>query len=162
MTLRQWLARARALPSVRAIRGATTVAADAPDAIAAAVTELLDAVRSQNALRIDEVISAIFTMTPDLTAAFPAAIARANGWTDVPLLCATEVAVPGALPRCLRVLLHVERAWTDRRPAHVYLHSAQQLRPDCVTIAPPVTSPPPSPDPLANESTPDCGAVRVL
>lgn len=126
------LARLFGVPTVRALRGATTVASDAPEAIAAAVTELLDVLRRENALRDDEVISAIFTMTPDLTAAFPAATARRNGWGEVPLLCATEIAVPGAMPRCLRVLVHVERSWT-RRPAHVYLRDARRLRPDWVS-----------------------------
>jgi chorismate mutase len=123
------LGRLLGVPTVRALRGAITVTDDAPEAIAFAVTEMLDELRRENGLRDHEVISAIFTMTPDLTTAFPAAAARGHGWNDVPLLCATEVAVPGSMPRCLRVLVHVERSWR-RRPAHVYLREARQLRPD--------------------------------
>lgn len=117
------------VPRLRAVRGATTVPADTPHEIALAVTELLDALRRDNNFEMDELVSAIFTVTPDLTSAFPAESARKAGWEDVPLLCSAEIAVPGSLPRCLRVLLHVERHW-DVAPAHVYLRDAVALRPD--------------------------------
>ena len=132
MTLRTLVARALQVPSVRALRGATAVPEDTPEAIAEAVRELLTTLQGANALRHDEVISAIFTMTPDLVSAFPAEAARSAGWEHVPLLCTTEIAVPGGLPRCLRVLLHVERYWNGTGARHVYLREAAGLRPDLV------------------------------
>lgn len=133
--LARLLRRALDLPRVRALRGATTVAADDAAAIRDATLELLGALRRENALRDDEVISAIFTVTPDLTSAFPAETARQAGWQSVPLLCMQEIAVPQGLPRCLRVLLHVERAWGDAAPRHVYLRDAAALRPDLARAA---------------------------
>ncbi|MEP6591234.1 MAG: chorismate mutase [Gemmatimonadota bacterium] len=130
--MRQWLHRALRVPAVRAIRGAITVPADEPEAIRDAVLELLAAVRAENDFADCEVISAIFTVTPDLTAAFPAETARCAGWAEVPLLCMQEIAVPGGMPRCLRVLVHVERDWRALGPRHVYLREAVQLRPDLV------------------------------
>jgi chorismate mutase len=130
MRLSRWLARALPRPSVRAIRGATAVADDSPERIAGAVAELLAELRRANALDPAEVISAIFTVTPDLVSAFPAEAARTAGWQQVPLLCTTEIPVPDGLPRCLRVLLHVERHWNGSAPRHVYLHEASRLRPD--------------------------------
>lgn len=118
------------LPSVRAIRGATTVTRDRPDALHVAVQELLEVLQRENGLAPVEIISALFTVTPDLQCGFPAAAARALGWREVPLLCASEIAVPDGLPRCVRVLLHVERAWGGRVVRHVYLREAAILRPD--------------------------------
>ena len=115
---------------VRAVRGAITVEADAPDGIRQATRELLAEILARNALGPDDVVSALFTMTEDLSSEFPARAARELGWHDVPLLCMRELAVAGALPRCIRVLLHVE---TDRRRdeiRHVYLAGARSLRPD--------------------------------
>lgn len=131
--LRSLLIRALRVPSVRAIRGATSVPTDTPDEVTLAVRELLAALRHENALRHDEVISAIFTVTPDLVSAFPAEAARTAGWEHVPLLCTTEIPVPDGLPRCLRVMLHVERRWNGTRPRHVYLREATRLRPDLHT-----------------------------
>ena len=131
--MRQWLRQALGVPAVRAIRGATTVPADETDAIRDAVLELLHAVRRENLFAASEVISAIFTVTPDLTAAFPAETARRAGWAHVPLLCVQEIAVPGGMPRCLRVLVHVERDWGGVPPRHVYLRDAAMLRPDLAT-----------------------------
>jgi chorismate mutase len=128
--LRALLTRALGVPSLRAIRGATSVPTDVPEAIALAVAELLCAMRRENALECDEVVSAIFTVTPDLVSSFPAEAARAAGWEQVPLLCTTEIPVPDGLPRCLRVMLHVERRWNGTRPRHVYLRDAARLRPD--------------------------------
>lgn len=129
MSGRAMLARALRLPRVRGIRGATTVPRDDAESIADAVLELIAAMRHDNGFVDDEVISALFTVTPDLSSAFPAEAARRGGWHDVPLLCASEIAVPDALPRCLRVMLHVERVWT-RAPTHVYLRGAVVLRPE--------------------------------
>lgn len=130
MTIRQLVTRALGLASLRALRGAITVSRDDPEAIREAVTELLEAMQWKNGFEVDDVISAIFTTTPDLRAAFPAETARRIGWQHVPLLCATEIPVPGGMPRCLRVLLHVEWKWWDRQPQHVYLRDAVRLRPD--------------------------------
>lgn len=132
MTLRGLVARALQVTTVRAIRGATSVPDDSPGAIAEAVRELLASLRQQNQLQDHEVISAIFTVTPDLVSAFPAEAARTAGWETVPLLCTTEIPVPGGLPRCLRVMLHVERSWNGTPAKHVYLREAVRLRPDLV------------------------------
>jgi chorismate mutase len=115
---------------LRAIRGATTVDADEPALIRAATAELLQQLVRQNQLAPSDVISAIFTLTPDLRSEFPAHAARELGWNDVPLLCTMEIPVPGALGRCIRVLLHVETTRDRAAIRHVYLHGARTLRPD--------------------------------
>lgn len=128
--IRSRLWRLLSVPTTRAIRGATTVAADDPLDIDEAVAELVDTITDRNGLTADEIISAIFTVTTDLSSTFPAGAARAAGWNDVPLLCTTEIPVPDGMPRCIRVLVHVERAWKRRAPVHVYLREAIALRPD--------------------------------
>lgn len=111
---------------MRAIRGAITVADNTEDAITAAVHELLIEVARRNGIGPEHAISMFFTLTPDLDAVFPARGARGLGW-DVPMLDMQEVPVPGALERCLRVLLHVE----GQGPVHhCYLRGAAVLRPD--------------------------------
>ena len=117
---------------VRGIRGATTVVANDRDAILEAARELLDAIVAANDIPHDHVASIIFTTTPDLTAEFPAVAAREAGWTDVALECLHEMNVPGSLPKCLRILMHVntERPAADIK--HVYLHGARVLRRDLV------------------------------
>jgi len=115
---------------VRALRGAIQVDADDRDAILDGTTELLTEVLRRNGLSGEDLISVVFTATPDLTAEFPAYAARLLGFTDVPLLCASEIDVPGAMPRVLRLMAHVE---TDRPRAalhHVYLRGAAALRRD--------------------------------
>ena len=115
---------------VRGIRGATSVTENTREAILEATAELLDAVVRANDINRDHVASAFFTTTPDLNAEYPAVAARAAGWTNVPLLCGHEMNVPGGLPRCLRLLMHVN---TDRSLSeinHVYLREAVRLRPD--------------------------------
>jgi chorismate mutase len=116
--------------AVRGIRGAISVDANTSEAIGAATSRLLMAMADANRLTPTDIISAFFTVTTDLNAAFPAAAARALGWVDVPLLDAQEIEVPAAMPRVIRVLLHVEtdRARQDIR--HVYLDDAVALRPD--------------------------------
>ena len=116
--------------AVRALRGATQVDRDERDLIHAAVAELVSAVLDRNELQPADLISIVFTATPDLTADFPAYAARLIGITDVPLLCATEIDVPGAMPRVVRLLAHVEtdRPRVDLR--HVYLRGAAELRTD--------------------------------
>jgi len=115
---------------VRAIRGATTVTADTPDAIRAATQVLLKELTTRNAIAPADVISALFTVTSDLTSEFPARAARDLGWLDVPLLCTVEIPVPGALARCVRVLLHIESSRARAEIEHVYLDGARVLRPD--------------------------------
>ncbi|WP_188195035.1 chorismate mutase [Nonomuraea sp. SYSU D8015] len=115
---------------VRAIRGAIQVDANDRDSIIAGTTELVSAIMERNRLTPDDVISVLFTATPDLTAEFPALAARKLGFHDVPLICCTEIDVPGALPRVVRLMAHVE---TDRPRAeiqHVYLRGAVALRQD--------------------------------
>ena len=114
---------------VAAVRGAVDVRADAPADIRAAVIELVRQISRRNALDTDAIISAQFTATPDLKSVFPASAAREAGWTSVPMLCATAIDVPGALPRCIRVLVHANVP-ADHRVEHVYLGNAVTLRPD--------------------------------
>jgi chorismate mutase len=113
-----------------AIRGATTVDEDDPSAIRTATAELLRRIVTLNELAPDDIISALFTLTPDLRSAFPAHAARELGWTDVALLCTMEIPVPGAIARCIRVLLHVETTTSRKRLRHVYLRGARSLRPE--------------------------------
>ena len=115
---------------IRAVRGATTVSHDAAAEIRDATRDLLAEIVRHNGLSPPDIISALFTVTPDLTAEFPARAARELGWADVPLLCTMEIPVPGALPRCIRVLLHVESTRERDAMVHVYLREARALRPD--------------------------------
>jgi chorismate mutase len=112
-----------------ALRGANTVKQNDADEILAATDELIRELVERNTLRTDAIVSCIFTMTPDLDAEFPAVAARRLGFDRVPLLCAREVAVPGSLPRVIRVLMHYYDE-DDHRPRHVYLHEARALRSD--------------------------------
>lgn len=106
------------------------MAADDRDLILAATTELVSAVLERNGLHGPDIISILFTATADLTAEFPAHAARQLGLTDVPLMCAVEIAVPGAMPRVLRLLAHVETDLPRDRIRHVYLGEAAALRRD--------------------------------
>jgi chorismate mutase len=114
----------------RGIRGATTVETDTPAAILSATQELLSRIVEANGVAPEEIASAVFTATPDLTAAFPAQAAREMGWQHVPLLDAQEIVVPGSLPRCVRVLIHWNTDKDQAEIRHVYLRSAASLRPD--------------------------------
>jgi len=116
--------------AVRAIRGAVQVDANERDALLEAATELISEVMTRNGLTTDDVISVLFTTTPDLTAEFPALAARKLGFTDVPLMCASEIAVPGALPLVVRLMAHVETERPRSELQHVYLRGAQALRLD--------------------------------
>ncbi len=121
----------------RGVRGATTVAADSREAVIEATIELLNAMVEANQVKPDDVVSAFFTTTPDITAEFPALAARQIGWTQVAMLCGHEMDVPGSLPLCLRVLLHVNTERSAGQIAHVYLRGAMALRPDLAPAGPP-------------------------
>jgi chorismate mutase len=114
----------------RGIRGATTCDENTREAILEATRDLLQRIIAVNGVRPEDIASAIFSTTPDLTAEFPAVAARELGWLDTALLCTHEMAVPGSLPRCIRVLIH----WNTTRRAeeiiHVYIRGAHTLRPD--------------------------------
>lgn len=114
----------------RGIRGATTAAANTAEDILEATEEMMRAVIALNDLQPEDVASAIFTTTPDLTATFPALAAREIGWLEVPLMCSHEMNVPGALQKCVRVLLHVNTTKAAHQIKHVYLKGARQLRPE--------------------------------
>lgn len=126
--------RAMVAPRLRAVRGATTVEADNPDLIDEAVGELLVEMLAVNGIDPCDIVSAIFSATPELRSRHPAAAARALGWADVAMLCVAELEIDAMLPRCLRVLLHVSVA-DGRRMRPVYLREARALRPDLASIA---------------------------
>lgn len=116
---------------VRGIRGATTASENTREAVLEATRELLQEVLRVNEITDPEDIASIlFTTTPDLTATFPAEAAREIGLQLVPLLCASEIAVPGRLQKCVRVLLHVNTTKSLQDIVHVYLRDAKSLRPD--------------------------------
>ena len=116
--------------TLRGLRGATTATANTRDAILEATEELLRSLQAANGFAPEDVESAIFTSSPDLTAEYPARAARRLGWLDVPLLGAAEVAVPDGLPRCIRVLLHFYTTKHQRELKHMYLREAAKLRLD--------------------------------
>ncbi|GAB3364101.1 chorismate mutase [Modestobacter lapidis] len=116
--------------AVRAIRGATQVAADDRDEVLSATRELVVTVLERNDVSAEDLISILFTATPDLVSEFPALAARELGLGDVPLMCATEIAVPHALPRVLRLMAHVETVRPRSEVQHVYLRGAVALRRD--------------------------------
>ena len=112
-----------------ALRGAATAAADERGAILAATTELMHELLERNGLAAADLVSCIFTLTPDLHAEFPAVAAREMGLSAVPLMCARELDVPGAMPRVIRVLVHCY-LHDGSEPQHVYLGDARALRLD--------------------------------
>lgn len=116
--------------AVRAVRGAIQVDRDDRDVLLAGAAELVHAVLGRNGIAPADLISIVFTATPDLTSEFPAYAARQLGITDVPLLCATEIDVPGAMPRVLRLLAHFETDLPRAEVRHVYLAGAAALRTD--------------------------------
>ncbi len=113
----------------RGIRGATTVEHNDREEILAATTELLNLMTCQNELQVEDIASAIFTVTEDLDAEFPALAARQIGWTEVALLCAREISVPHSLGNCIRVLLHVNTTRSASEIQHIYIRGAVDLRP---------------------------------
>jgi chorismate mutase len=114
----------------RGIRGATTAKANTAEDILEATDQMMRALIALNELRPEDVVSAIFTTTVDLTATFPALAAREIGWLEVPLMCSHEMNVPGALQKCVRVLLHVNTTKSPSEIKHVYLKDSRQLRPE--------------------------------
>ena len=115
----------------RGVRGAITVDANTEAAILDATQELLQQMVKANEVDADDIAGMLFTVTPDLNATFPAeATRRLPGWTQVPLICAQEVPVPDALPRCVRVLMLVNTTKTADEVQHIYLRDAERLRPD--------------------------------
>ena len=120
----------------RGVRGATTADANTRDDILTATRQLLALMIRINGIEPDQVASAVFSLTRDLDAEFPALAARQLGWLDVPLLCTYEVDVPGSLRRCVRVLIH----WNTDKPQHeirhIYVKDAERLRPDISKLPP--------------------------
>jgi chorismate mutase len=114
--------------ALRGIRGATTVAANSKEEIIGATKELLLRLLAENQFPVGEVASILFTVTDGLDAEFPAVAAREIGWNDTPLLCLREIAVPGSLANCIRVLLHVNTEKRQTELKHVYLRAAVDLR----------------------------------
>ena len=117
-------------PNVRAVRGATTVDADTPEAITERVVALLQLILDRNGLVEDDLISILFTATEDITSTFPATAARSMGLGAVPLICARELPVVGSVQHCIRVMLHVTTDRPRDQIHHVYLEGAQGLRDD--------------------------------
>lgn len=112
-----------------AIRGAITADANTESAILGATRELCIQLMTHNSLNPDDLVSAMFTVTRDLDACFPAAATRDIGWRQVPVICAAEIPVPGDLPRVIRVMVHVQGA-PKGNVQHIYLGDAKKLRPD--------------------------------
>jgi len=115
---------------VRGLRGATTVEVDTAEQVTERSQELVLRLMERNDLTEEDIVSVLFTATADVTSIFPATAIREIGFGAVPLLCAAEIAVPGAMPLCIRVLLHVHTTKTRDEIHHVYLHGAQGLRDD--------------------------------
>jgi len=116
--------------AVRAIRGAIRLERDEREHLLDAVAELLTEILERNQIGTDDLISVIFTATPDLRSEFPALGARILGFKDVPLLCAQEIDVPGAMTRVIRVIVHAEVTLPRASVQHVYLRGAEALRKD--------------------------------
>jgi chorismate mutase len=115
-----------------ALRGATTVEADSPEQIDERTQEMMSLLMSRNGLAADDLISILFSCTHDLVSKNPATATRAMGLTDVPLLGVQEASMAGALPLCIRVMLHIETTRTRAELRHVFLRGAKVLRPDLV------------------------------
>lgn len=122
--------------SCRGVRGATTVPENSRDAILQATRQMLALMIRRNGIETSDIASAIFTVTRDVNAEFPALAARQLGMLEVPLLCGYEIDVPGSLPKCIRVLLHWNTTHSQREVHHVYIHDAVRLRPDLSKLPP--------------------------
>jgi chorismate mutase len=120
----------------RGVRGATTVDQNSREAILQATRQLLALMIRRNEIEATDVASAIFTVTKDLDAEFPALAARQLGWLDVPLLCSYEISVPGSLPACIRIMIHWNTAKSQSEIDHIYVKDAVKLRPDLCKLPP--------------------------
>jgi chorismate mutase len=125
----------------RGIRGATTTDANTREAILEATRDLLERLIKANDLHADDIASVIFSTTPDLNAEFPAVAARDLGWRDIALFCTHEMAVPGSLSRCIRVLIHWNTTRRANEIVHVYIREARNLRPEHATLQSQITDP---------------------
>lgn len=119
--------------AIRGIRGATTAVSNTKEEIIDKTREMLETLLRLNDLRVDDIASAIFSVTSDLDAEFPAVAARKLGWIYTPLFCTLEIPVAGSLRSCIRVLLHVNSDRRQEEMKHAYLHEAKRLRPDLGT-----------------------------
>ncbi|MFH1709857.1 MAG: chorismate mutase [bacterium] len=115
---------------IRGIRGAISVPKNTKDEIVSSTMTLLRKMAGLNKIKAQDIASVVFSMTKDLNAEFPAIAARKLGWKNTPLLCTYEVDVPGSLPRCIRVIMHVNSGKDQSAIKHVYLKDAKKLRPD--------------------------------
>jgi chorismate mutase len=120
----------------RGVRGATTIDRNAREDILAATRQLLALMIRTNGIEPRDVASALFTTTPDVNAEFPALAARQLGWLDVPMLCGHEMAIPGSLPMCIRVMILWNTDKAQQAIEHVYLREAKRLRPDLSKLPP--------------------------
>ena len=120
----------------RGVRGATTVKSNTRDEILASTRQLLAVMIRLNEIEPEDVGSAMFTVTKDLNAEFPAVAARQLGWMSVPLMCSYEIEVPGALPRCIRLLINWNTNKAQKEVVHTYIKDAKQLRPDLSQLPP--------------------------
>ena len=118
----------------RGIRGATTADANTRESILEATRDMLERLIHENDIREEDIASAIFSTTSDLNAEFPAVAARQLGWLDTALFCTHEMAVPGSLERCIRVLIHWNTTHRASEIRHVYIRGAQNLRPERATL----------------------------
>lgn len=125
---------------LRGIRGAITIDKDREDEILLSTRELLQSMQDQNGFDIKDIASVFLSVTPDIKSAFPAVAARAMGWDKVPMLCFQEIAVPGALGLCIRILIHLNTGKSQDEIKHVYLRDARLLRPDLTNNQPPDTT----------------------
>ena len=144
----------------RGVRGATTADQNTNEAILGATRELLIQMIEANGIHPDDVASAIFTTTPDLTAEYPALAARQLGWHDVALLCGHEMNVPHGLKRCIRVLLHWNTTKSASEIRHVYIRGAVNLRPDRAPIESSASSEAPSPADILQNRQPGSGQPK--
>ena len=115
---------------LRGLRGATTIELDTVEQISSRTAELLREMLTRNDVDKDHLVSIIFTATPDIHAAFPAAAAREMGFGDVPLMCAQELAIDGGTPLCIRILAHIDTPKNRAELRHIYLYGAKSLRDD--------------------------------
>jgi chorismate mutase len=116
--------------AVRGVRGATSIAENSRDEIILKTREMLEIMISKNNIRIEDIASALFSVTEGIDAEFPAVAARRLGWVYTPLMCTMEIPVKGSLKNCIRVLLHVNSEKKQEEIIHIYLNEAEKLRPD--------------------------------